>query len=258
VTNSTPASTEAERKRIGDAGGTVTRSHLRQGRTTDEFIRLGDELEVGLLVVGSRGNGSVGHILLGSHSESIVHHAHCSVLLVRCGENIWPPGRIVAGDDSSGDAKEAAQLAANLEHLFGARMLLHARPYLPAASGEAVRHSGRQPEDRAGGLEGILEERPQTRAVAGDATRALLEAEREHEGPPLVSGGNRGLGVVQRVRLGSLSTNVVRAGLGVVLVSPHSDEQVMASEEQIPTYSQTTEEVAATRGESTRRRPSDG
>jgi hypothetical protein len=50
VTNSTRASTEAERKRIGDAGGTVTRSHLRQGRTTDEFIRLGDELEVGLLV----------------------------------------------------------------------------------------------------------------------------------------------------------------------------------------------------------------
>jgi hypothetical protein len=95
---------------------------------------------------------------------------------VRCGENIWPPGRIVAGDDSSGDAKEAAELAANLEHLFGARMLLHARPYLPAASGEAVRHSGRQPEDRACGLEGILEERPQTRAVAGDATRALLEA----------------------------------------------------------------------------------
>jgi len=64
---------------------------------------LGDELEVGLLV-GSRGNGSVRHILLGSHSESIVHHAHCSVLLVRCGWNIWPPGRIVAGDDSSGDA----------------------------------------------------------------------------------------------------------------------------------------------------------
>jgi hypothetical protein len=87
---------------------------------------LGDELEVGLLVVGSRGNGSVGHILLGSHSESIVHRAHCSVLLMRCGENIWPPGRIVAGDDSSGDAKEGAELAANLEHLFGARMLLHA------------------------------------------------------------------------------------------------------------------------------------
>jgi nucleotide-binding universal stress UspA family protein len=187
VTNSTPARTEAERKRIGEAGGTVTRSHLRQGRTTDELIRLGDELEVGLLVVGDRGHGN-----------------------------------------------------------------------LPAASGEAVWHSGRQLEDRAGELEGILDERPQTRAVAGDATRALLEAEREHEGPPLVSGGNRGLGMVQRVRLGSASTNVVRAGLGVVLVSAHSDEQPMASEEQIPASSQTTEEVAATRGESTRRRPSDG
>jgi hypothetical protein len=43
VTNSTPTSTEAERKRIGEAGGTVTRSHVRQGRTNDELIRLGDE-----------------------------------------------------------------------------------------------------------------------------------------------------------------------------------------------------------------------
>jgi hypothetical protein len=83
--------------------------------------------------------------------------------------------------------------------------------------------SAESERNRAGELEGILEERPQTRAVAG---------------------GN--------------STNVVRAGLGVVLVSPHSDEQPVASEEQILTYSQTTEEVAATRGESTQRMPSDG
>ncbi len=77
--------------------------------------------------------------------------------------------------------------------------------------------------------------------------------------PGIGTACERGLGtwaLVQRVRLGSASTNVVRAGLGVVLVSPHSDEQPMASEEQIPAYSQTTEEVAATRGESTRRRPS--
>jgi nucleotide-binding universal stress UspA family protein len=117
--------------------------------------------------------------------------------------------------------------------------------------GEAVRQSERQ-------LEGILEERLQTRMVAGDATQALLEAEREHEGPTLMSVGSRGLGVVQRVRLGSVSTNVVTTRLGVVLVSSHSDEQSTAREEQTPTYSQTTEEVAATRGESTRRRPSDG
>ncbi len=112
--------------------------------------------------------------------------------------------------------------------------------------------------NRAGELEGILEERPQTRAVACVASQAPLEAEREHRRSTLVLVGSRGLGVVQRVRLGSNSTNVVRAGLGVVLVSPHSDKQPVASEEQIPTYSQTTEEVAATRGESTRWRPSDG
>jgi len=31
--------------------------------------------------------------------------------------------------------------------------------------------------------------------------------------------------VVLRVRLGSVSTNMVRVGLGIVLISPHSDEQ---------------------------------
>jgi nucleotide-binding universal stress UspA family protein len=261
VTNSTPASTETEPKRIGEAGGTVTRFHLRQGRTTDELIKLGDELEVGL-VVGSGGHGGVKHILLGSHSEGIIHHAHRPVLVVRGGESVWPTARIVAGDAFSEGAKKAAKLAtnpaANLEHLFGAQMLLHTRPYLPAASGEAVQQSEKQLENRAGELEGILEEGPQTGAVAGDATQALPGAEREHERSTLVPVGSRGSGVVQRVRLGSVSTNVVTTGLGVVLVSPHSDEQSTAREEQTPTDSQTTEEVAATRGESTRRRASDG
>ena len=40
MTNSTPASTETERKRIGEAGGTVTRYHLRQGRLRGSVLEI--------------------------------------------------------------------------------------------------------------------------------------------------------------------------------------------------------------------------
>ena len=157
-------------------------------------------------------------MLMGSHSEDIVHHAHRPVLVVRCGENVWPPARIVAGDDFSEDARKAAELAANLGKLFGARMLLlHAVPRLPQASSEAV---DAKLEDRAGELEDILQQRPQTRIVAGDSAEVLIEGAQEGEEPTLVAVGSRGLGLVGRLRLGSVSTKVVRAGLGAVLVYP--------------------------------------
>jgi nucleotide-binding universal stress UspA family protein len=209
---------DKEVKRIEEQGGTVTRSHLREGRTFEEVLKLGDELEADLLVVGSRGHRGLRRMLVGSHSEDIVHHAHRPVLVVRRGEDVWPPARIVVGDDFSEDARKAAELAANLGKLLDARMLvLHAVPRLPQASGEAV---NAKLEDRTGELEDILQQRPQTRIVAGDSAEVLIEAVQEGEGPTLVAVGSRGLGPVGRLRLGSVSTKVIRAGLGAVLVYP--------------------------------------
>jgi len=68
-------------------GGRVTEAHLRMGRRVDEeVINLARELDAGLIVVGSRGAGTLSRALLGSDSSSIVHHAHCPVLVVRGGE----------------------------------------------------------------------------------------------------------------------------------------------------------------------------
>jgi nucleotide-binding universal stress UspA family protein len=209
---------DKEVKRIEEQGGTVTRSHLREGRTFEEVIKLGDDLEADLLLVGSRGHRGLRRMLVGSNSEDIVHHAHRPVLVVRRGENVWTPARIVVGDDFSEDARKAAELAANLGKLFGARMLLlHAVPRLPQASAKAIEA---KLEDRAGDLEDIFQQRPRTRFLAGDTAEVLIEAAQEGEGPTLVAVGSRGLGPVGRLRLGSVSTKVVRAGLGAVLVYP--------------------------------------
>jgi nucleotide-binding universal stress UspA family protein len=211
---------DQEVRRIGEMGGTVTRAHLREGRTFEQVIKLGDELDAGLLLVGSHGYRGLRRMLMGSQSEDIVHHAERPVLVVRGGENVWPPARIVAGDDFSEDAGKAAELAANLGKLFGVPMLLlHAAPNLSQMSGEALEE---KLEGRTGALKDILDEQPRTRVIAGDPPEVLVGAAQEDEGPTLVVVGSRGLGQVGRLRLGSVSTKVVRAGLEAVLIYPHA------------------------------------
>ena len=52
-----------------------------------EIVRLGEDMDAGLIVVGSRGLGGVRRALMGSVSDSVVRHAHCPVLVVRRTEN---------------------------------------------------------------------------------------------------------------------------------------------------------------------------
>ncbi len=217
-------------RKIEASGGTVAKAHLRGGRTTDEVVRLSDELGVGLLVVGSRGMRTMRRILMGSHSEAIVHHAHVPVMVVRRGESAWPPTRLVVGEDFSEDAKRAGEIAASIGALYGSHLLLlYANPDLPAASqGEAPTESGEMREreegtlqNRANELEGILGSRPETRLSGGSPAATILEEAQRESPPALVAVGSRGLAGVTRTRLGSVSTKIVTNALGPVLVTPN-------------------------------------
>ena len=73
------------------AGGTVTEAHLRMGGVAEEIVGLADELDAGLVVVGSRGRGRIRRTLAGSVSESVFRHAHCPVMVVRAKDN--PPSQ---------------------------------------------------------------------------------------------------------------------------------------------------------------------
>ena len=54
---------------------------LREGVVPQEIVALAEELEVGLIVLGSRGRGGIRRALMGSVSDSVVRHAHCPVMV---------------------------------------------------------------------------------------------------------------------------------------------------------------------------------
>ena len=74
---------EEQVQKIKEAGGEIAQAHPKFGRPYAEIVHLAEELDAGIVVVGSRGAGGVRRALLGSVSDSVVRHAHCPVLVVR-------------------------------------------------------------------------------------------------------------------------------------------------------------------------------
>jgi nucleotide-binding universal stress UspA family protein len=70
-------------EKITSDGGKVVETHLRSGEPDKEILRAAESLGVGLIVMGSRGLGTISRMLIGSISDSVVRHAHCPVLVMR-------------------------------------------------------------------------------------------------------------------------------------------------------------------------------
>ena len=74
---------DAEVERVKAAGGRVVEAHLSMGSPDAEIVKLAEEMDAGLIVMGNRGLGGIRRALIGSVSDSVVRHAHCPVLVVR-------------------------------------------------------------------------------------------------------------------------------------------------------------------------------
>ena len=112
---------DEQAERLRNAGGTVAGAHLRKGRPAEEITKLAEELNVGLVIIGSRGLGAMKRLVMGSVSEGVVHLATRPTLVVRGGERAWPPSKLIVGDDASEEARRAGELAMGIGKLFDAR-----------------------------------------------------------------------------------------------------------------------------------------
>jgi len=56
---------------------------LREGAIVEEILSFLDQTQPDIVVLGARGLSTTSRLLLGSVSDGVLHHANCSVLIVR-------------------------------------------------------------------------------------------------------------------------------------------------------------------------------
>ena len=224
---------EEEVGRIRELGGEVAGSHAAAGRPDAEIVRVAEEVSAGLVILGSRGLGAIKRAAMGSVSDSVVRHAHGSVLVVRGngGEDI-PRGPIVLAIDGSEGAKLAARAAAEISAAGGSEV--HVIYVLPTAerlygfhrySDEVKESLLEQARNEAGKFLDAQAERVgsdggtvgQTYLGTGRPDEEIIELAEEIDAGMVVI-GSRGLGGIRRALVGSVSESVARHAHCPVLV----------------------------------------
>ncbi len=178
-----------------------------------------------MVVVGSRGMGAVGRLLMGSVSRGLVHHAHCPVAVIRAEEASAPNQNapVVLGIDGS-PASEAATAWAFEEasslgvplvalHVWSDVGILHtghADLHEYASQGEQV-----LAERLAGWQEQYPDVHVRRRVECDQPARWLLE---ESEHAQIVVVGSRGRGGFAGMSLGSVSARVAQSAKSPVVV----------------------------------------
>jgi nucleotide-binding universal stress UspA family protein len=205
---------EDEVEKLSAIGGNIARTHARAGRPHAEIVHLAEELDAGLLVLGSGGLGPVRRAVRGSVSGSVVHHSHGSVLVVRAHEREedYLPGRVLLAVDGSRQAQAATEAAVEISTATGSE--LHVVFVMPTVEHLYGPHFYSRTEwiNAHGG-------HVEDTHVAVGRPDAEIEKLAEELRAGLIVVGSRGLGGVRRALVGSVSDSVVRHAHSAVLMA---------------------------------------
>ena len=213
-------------RKVENVGGAVAQSHVRVGEAAREVVNLAEEIGTGLIAVGSRGRGKAKRMLMGSVSDAVVRHAHCPVMVVRRKPVVFP-AKILLATDGSEEAELAARTAADLATKSGSELhLVHVLVLPPETLHDPFGTAAREEFEKR--ERARLEELTEKLEASGGAVEgahfrvgspdAEIVAQAEEVGADVVVLGSRGLGVMRRALMGSVSDSVVRHAHCPVLV----------------------------------------
>lgn len=175
---------------------------------------------VGMVAVGSRGLDALDRFMLGSISTNAIHHAACSVLVVK--EAACPLTQLVLAVDGSPASDKAVRFLVRhvAPQMNGLEVepvnvvVVHVMPFLKYPE---VREAGqfivRRYADKLAKAGFAVQEAPKL----GKPADEILKVAKRHKADMIVTGA-KGLGAIGRVLLGSVSTRVVQHSSCSVLV----------------------------------------
>ncbi|WP_284235429.1 universal stress protein [Mycobacterium antarcticum] len=177
-----------------------------------------------MVVVGSRGTGALGRMLLGSVSTGLVHHAHCPVAVIRPeAEGVDASAPVLLGVDGSPASEPATTMAFEEASFRGVSLVaLHAWSdvaVFPILGMDWTQYEDQGHEILAERLAGWQERYPdvhvERRLVCDQPARWLI---RESEDAQLVVVGSRGRGGFSSTWFGSVGSAVAQSANVPVLV----------------------------------------
>ena len=196
--------------------GTVTLDRGAVAATIVKHTKRG----VGLLSIGSRGLDALDRFMLGSASNHAIHHAACSVLVVK--EAPRPVRQIVLAIDGSPASDKAVKFllrqvdpqpdGPDQEPVMAT--VVHAMPFLKYPE---VREAGRAVVQRYADKVAKAGFQVLEAVRLGKPADEILTVAKQHKAD-LIMTGAKGLGAISRVLLGSVSTRVVQHATCSVLV----------------------------------------
>lgn len=223
---------EHAQRRLARSGATIERVALK-GRPATEIVGAAQDFEADLLIIGSRGHGQIGSMLLGSVSAEVVDHSSRPVLVAR-----RPTlNQIILGVDGSelarvaedlvgewpifsSSAVEAVSVASiGLPWITGLTMPPQAafEPYLEAGRQSVADH--RTLAEEAAARLTKAGRYASARVVEGDPATELIRAADDDQADLIVV-GTHGRAGLTRLMLGSVARNVLLHAHCSVMVVP--------------------------------------
>ena len=189
---------------------------LEDGDAAKAILRVAEDIQAGLIVLGTHGRSGLGRLLVGSVAEHVLREATCPVLTVKKGGTASRPKTILFATDFSDACEGALNLAFALARDYRARLIvLHVTVPEPAQPYADFAKTAEQSATRRRQLEEELRQcqkpdcNAEFRLEEGEPEDAILRVASELSCDLIVMGTHGRTGL-RRLLMGSVAEKILR------------------------------------------------